>query len=70
MCQKLMLSHTKPNEYLLATVQSNGYSVQRKLCLHRKSVCLDSKLGERIRPSSGVSQKSCRDFSQVLDDYS
>ena len=70
MCYKLMLSQTKPNKHLLVTVQSNGYSMQRKLHLHHKSVCLDLKLGEWIRSSSGVSQKSYRDFSQVLDDYS
>lgn len=70
MCYKLILSHTKPNKHLLVTVQSNAYSMQRKLCLHRKSVCLDLKLGEWIRSSSGVRHKSYRDFGQVLNDYS
>lgn len=70
MCYKLLLRPAKPNKHLLVTVQSNGYSMQKKLCLHHKNVCLDLKLGEWIRSTSGVSRKSYRDFSQVLDDYS
>lgn len=58
MCYKLLLSPAKPNKYLLVTVQSSDYSMQRKLCLHHKNVCLDLNLGKWIRSSSGVSQKA------------